>query len=143
MGFQIEGGAGSGFAAHVTKRGRLKTDTMTETREFIVARDDQRAFNVYCTGTTMTDGQYVAYLKNTSSTRNMHIQLIRVSGEGTAPIIWKIHKVTGTAANGQAATPVNLNLGSSVTAEATVLEDGGATAISGITEAGVILFAVG
>lgn len=141
MGLQIEGAVGTGYGAAVTVRNRLKTDALVASREFIIARDDQRAFNVYCTGTTMTDGQYVAYIKNTSTTRNMHIELVRVSGEGTAPIIWKIHKVTGTAANGQASTAVNLNLGSSVTPEATILEDGGATAISGLTEDGVIAHA--
>jgi len=138
MGFKIEGP--SGFTADTTSRNRIKVDAITEQREVIVSVDDQRAFNVFCTG-AVADGEYVAYLKNTSTTRNLFIQLIRVGGDGTAPIIWKVHKVTGTAADGTTATAVNLNLTSGIQPEATILQDGGGTAISGLTSEGVIAYA--
>ncbi len=135
MGFQIEGDL---YTADVTGKGQLKVRAISSENEAAISREEQRSFNVVFSGPTMTDGQYVAYIKNTSTTRNMHIWLTRCGAEGTAPIIWKIHSVTGTAANGVAVTPINLNLSSGLTAEATTIGDQGGTAISGLTSEGVV-----
>lgn len=140
MGLQIEDGTGDGPSAGVTARNRLKVDAISTPHEVVVSRDDARAFNAVCEGVTVGDGEYGAYLKNTSTTRNLFISLIRVSADGTVPILWKIHKVSGTAANGAAVTAVNLNLGSAISPEATILEAGSGTAISGLTQEGEIAF---
>jgi hypothetical protein len=50
----------------------------------------------------------------------------------------KLWRVTGVAANGVTLTPSNENLSSSITADATVIEDGAGTAISGLTNANLL-----
>ena len=75
-------------------------------------------------------GDYVAYLKNDSSTRNLFIS--DMTAGGVENIKWKLFSVTGTAASGEEVIPTGLNLSKSIPAEAIAMA--GDTAITGLTE---------
>lgn len=126
MGFQIEGP--SGFIAETSKRKRLQVDSISEERGAIVSEQDQRAFNWNFFDASLAAGTYAGYLLNTSTTRNLKIDLVRVGGVNT--IFWKIIVATGTATGGTSVTGENLNLGSGIQSESTALQDnvGGFTA---------------
>ena len=104
----------------------------TNLRDYFVSRDDARAFNAVFADASAAAGNYVAYLKNTSTTRHMAINFIHVGAVNAA--VWQIVTATGTATGGNTTTAVNLNRGSDITPEATILADnvGGFTAGSAI-----------
>lgn len=120
MGIQIDSGTGAGFSAGVSSRKRLLTESMAANHESVIALDDERAFNAVFNDASAAAGNYVAYIKNTSATRNMFIHLVRVQAANAAR--WRIFKVTGTG-SGTTVTATNLKLSSSVTPEATILAD--------------------
>ena len=118
----------------VNADGRALVDAETNlTGHFIPVRDGL-AFNwsnVITTGGVA--GNNVFYLKNDSTTRNLFIDLMRVSGVNA--IRWLVHSATGTAAGGDAVTGTNLNRASGIatTNLSTARGSGGTGALSGIT----------
>lgn len=125
----IEDGKGSGRKASVSDKQRLNVSSKTRKRMFYISRDDQLAFNGVMPSYSATAGDYVYYIKNTSSTRNMFIQSLEF--HSIQAVHWKVWKVTGTAAGGTAITAGNMNLGSGKEAEATIM--GGGATITGLT----------
>jgi hypothetical protein len=81
---------------------------------------------------TATAGDHIAYLKNTSSTRNLFIG--DMSFGGVNSILWKGFFCTGTAASGEVITPQPTNKSKAIPAEATAMA--GDTAITGLTTDG-------
>lgn len=131
MGLNIEDGMGRGNVAGVSKDNRLMVAAKVNNRGYYVSRDEQRLFNAVFSDASATATNYVAYIKNTSTTRRLVIEFIRVEGVGGAtPPIWRVVTATGTATGGTAVTAVNMNRGSAISAEATLLADniGGFTA---------------
>ena len=126
---KIEDGRGKNGDMSVSKSQRGNVSAKSRKRMFYISRDDQLAFNAVMPTYSATAGDYVYYIKNTSSTRNLFIQSLEF--HSVEAVHWKIWKVTGTAASGTAITPGNLNLGSGKTAEATVM--GGGATITGLT----------
>lgn len=128
MGFVVEDGLGRGYQAGVSKGNRAMVVAKTNLRGYYVSRDDGRLFNAVFEDASAANGNYVAYIKNTSSTRRMVVDLVRLESANNA--IWKIVTATGTATGGTAVTAVNMNRASAITPEATLLADnvGGFTA---------------
>lgn len=131
----IEDGKGSGKSASVSSVQRLNVSAKINPRIFYISRDDGQAYSASMSGFSADAGEFVFYLKNTSSTRNMFISQITVSA--LQAVLWKLWSVTGTAAAGTSITPTNLNLSSGLIAES--ISMGGGAAITGLTEDGILI----
>lgn len=125
---RIEDGKGKNGAASVSSVQRLNVSAKTRDRMFYASRDEQQSFNTIMPSYSATAGEYVFYIKNTSSTKNMFIHSIEY--HSVENVHWKVFQVTGTAAGGTTLTPSNLNLGSGRTAEVTAM--GGGATITGL-----------
>ena len=127
---KIEDGKGKNGDASVSGAQRLNVSAKTRDRVFYVSRDDEQAFNAVMPSMSAVAGDYVFYLKNTSSTKNIFLHTIEY--HSNAAVAWKVFNVTGTAAGGTTIVPTNLNLGSGRLAEATCM--GGGATITGLTQ---------
>lgn len=126
---KIEDGKGSGRQASVSAVQRLNVSAKTQDRIFYASRDFGLAYNAVYDDMTAAAGDVVAYLKNTSSTRNLFVR--KMEFHSVENVKWKIFSVSGTAASGTSVTPTDLNLSSGITAEAEAMS--GDTAITGLT----------
>jgi hypothetical protein len=127
MGFKIVDGKGRGFASSVSDVNRLNVSSKSNPRIFYISRDDGQAFNMISTDPGTAAGEYIFYLKNTSSTRDLYVERIEFHSENAA--VWKVWEVSGTAA-GTTITASNLNLKSGKTADAIGF---GNTAVTGLS----------
>ena len=127
MGLNIEDGKGRGFNASVSESNRLNVSAKTNPRTFYVSRNDGLSFIADSVDTSADAGDYVLYLKNTSSTKLLYIKEVVMHSVNAA--FWKIWQVSGTA-SGTTVTATNLNLSSSLVSETTIVGDG---AVSGLT----------
>ena len=105
---KIEDGGGKNGDMTVSSTQRGNVSAKTRDRMFYASRDDGLAYTGVFDPVTAAAGDYVAYLKNTSSTRNMFIT--DISFGGVENILWRIWAVTGTAASGETVTPTPMNL---------------------------------
>jgi hypothetical protein len=128
---KIEDGEGSNGDMGVTASQRGKVSSRSSPRTLYAARDKGLSFSSIYTFTAAS-GDYVAYLKNTSSTKNMFIGDVSMGGVNS--ILWKFWFVTGTAAAGEAVTPIPTNHSKKIPAEATAMA--GDTTITGLTTDG-------
>ena len=126
---RIEDGKGKNGDMSVSSTQRGNVSAKTAPRMFYASRDDGLAYNAVFDGITSAAGEYTAYLKNISTTRNMFVSEIEF--HSVEAVKWKIWSVTGTAAAGEVVTPTELNLSKSIPAEATAMA--GNTAITGLT----------
>ena len=111
----------------VARRGNVSAKTAP--RRYYVSRDDQQTFDAIQPGFSATAGNYVQYLKNTSTSKNLFVDDIYAGSLNDSVI--KIWEVTGTAAAGTTISPANMNLSSGLSAEAVVM--GGGSTITGLT----------
>jgi len=125
----IEDGKGKNGKASVSSVQRLNVSSKTAPRMFYASRDFGLAYNAVYDNITSAAGEYTAYLKNTSSTRNMFINHIEF--HSAESVKWKIWHVSGTAASGETVTPTETNLSKNIPAEAIAMA--GDTAITGLT----------
>lgn len=126
---KIEDGKGKNGDMSVSVAQRGNVSSKNADRSYYVSRDDGQAYNIVYDGMTVASGDYTAYLKNTSTTRNMFVATVEFHSVEACK--WKIWSVTGTAASGETVTPTNLNLASGRTAEAIAMS--GNTPITGLT----------
>lgn len=126
---KIDDGKGGGKQMSVSSTQRGNVSAKTANRIFYSSRDDGLAFAAIYDDVAAAAGEYVAYLKNSSSTKNLFIK--DVSFGGVESIKWRIWVVSGTAAAGEEVTPTELNLSKSIPAEALAMA--GNTAITGLT----------
>ena len=126
----IEDGKGSGKKMSVSSTQRGNVSAKTSPRMYYSSRDDGLAYNAVYECTAVTTGDYSAYLKNTSSTRNLFISEIEF--HSLLATKWKIWSVSGTAAAGTAIIPTELNLSKGITAEATARQADSST-LTGLT----------
>jgi len=133
---QIEDGVGRGFLVSVSESHRLNVSAKTAPRPFYIARDDGRAFALDSIVASAAAGNIVLYLKNTSDTRNMFVDVICVSALNAA--LWKLSDATGTAAGGSVLVPGNLNRGSSLLAEVDSRGDGSVTGTASSARLGAV-----
>lgn len=128
MALQIEDGLGSGRVSGVSPQHRLMTAAETNVTAHFVSKETGRAFNWNSIDGAAAANDIIFYLLNTSATRNLFVDVMRVGAANAA--LWKVTIVTGTAAGSSAITGTNLNLGSGIQAEAT---SRGSGAITGLT----------
>ena len=131
MGLEIESAA-DGNKLLINEQGRALVDAQTRKRSFYVSRDDARVFNSIFEDANAVAGEFVAYFRNTSQSRNFIVELARLGGDAAST--WKIHKVSGATpiSDGGAVLPVNLNFGSGILAETEALQEN----VTGITSEG-------
>ena len=122
-----DGKGGNGDMGVHDQRGQVSS--RTNPRISYASRDEGLAYNAVYDGMTVAAGEYAAYLKNTSSTRDAFVSDIEF--HSVENVKWKIFSVTGTAASGETVTPSQLNLSKGIPAEATAMA--GDTAITGLT----------
>lgn len=132
MGLQIEDGTGSGVSAGVTLDNRFMVDSRNARRSFFISRDEGQVYNLNSHDASAEAGTFIAYWKNTSTTRSLVIDLLRVGAVET--VLWKVWFVTGTATGGNVLIPTNLNSNSSNVAEATARGDDAIANISTVTQ---------
>lgn len=126
---KLEDGKGKNGDMSVSPSQRGNVSSKTKNRLFYISRDDGLAFNAVMPSFNAASGNYVFYLKNTASDKNL--MLNHVEFHSVQAVHWKVWEVTGTAAAGTAITPSNINLGSGRIAEATAM--GGGATITGLT----------
>lgn len=126
---KIEDGQGKNGDMSVSSTQRGNVSSRTAPRTFYASRDDGLAFVAIYDGITAAAGEYVAYLKNTSTTRNLFIDDMLAGG--VENIKWKLFSCSGDAAAGETVTATEFNLSKSIPAEAIAMA--GNTAITGLT----------
>ena len=126
---KIEDGKGKNGDCSVSAVQRLNVSAKTRDRLFYISRDDEQAYNAVMPSFSAAAGEYVFYIKNISSSRNLYMHSLEY--HSVQAVHWKVHSCTGTAAGGTVITPSNLNLGSGRSAEATCM--GGTATITGLT----------
>lgn len=122
MGLMIEDGKGKGFIAGVSKDNRLETSSKSSIRSFYISRDDGQVFNLNSHDASAAAGTLIAYWKNTSTTRKLVIDLLRVGAIEAA--LWKVWFVTGIASGSSLLIPTNMNSTSSNIADAVARGNG-------------------
>ncbi len=126
---KIEDGRGKARLAGVNATQRLDVSAKTQERIMFASRDFGLSYTAVYDGVTGAADDFVAYLKNTSSTRNMFISDIEL--ESFEAVKWKVFAVTGVATSGESVTPSSLNRSKSIAPEATAMA--GDTAITLLT----------
>ena len=105
---RIEDGKGKNGDCSVSSVQRLNVSAKSIGRSFYASRDFGQTFNTVYDDVAAAPGDYTAYLKNTSPTRNLYVRSIEF--HSVENVKWKVWSVTGTAAAGALVTPSNLNL---------------------------------
>jgi len=126
---KLEDGKGKNGDASVSAAQRLNVSAKSKNRLFYISRDDGLAYNAIMPSFSAASGEYVFYLKNTASSKNVYIDSLEF--HSVQAVHWKVFECTGTAAAGTTITPTNLNLGLGREAEATAM--GGGATITGLT----------
>ena len=140
----IKGGLGAGRAAGVALNNRLLVDSITHTGEFSSSLSGRSFFvNTTATADTLTvtaTGGYMLTLQNTSPTRFLFIAAVFVSTDVAAGVCaFERNPTLGSLGNNSAATPVNMNFSSGITAEATCnIWDEASNGITGVTAGSVM-----
>ena len=127
---KIQDGKGKNGDMSVSQSQRGNVSAKTRDRMFYVSRDDEQAYNAVMPTFSAAAGDYVFYLKNTSSDKNLFMHSIEY--HSIQDVHWKVWLVTGTAAGGTVIIPSNMNLGSGRTAEASSM--GGGATLTGLTQ---------
>jgi len=127
---QIQDGTGKGFRAEVDGDNRLKVQATMQTLGAHVADDEGEFYTWTVQDDATTAADYELYVQNNSDTKGLHIRGIRTANE-EANLIWKLHKVTGTA-GGTTIAGTNLNFMSGNVADATCF-GGGDGGVTGLT----------
>lgn len=134
MALQIEDGRGTGQKVAVSPTGnRLDVSARSNPRIYYVSRDDSNAYSAYSEDASAAAGDFILYLKNTSTSLNLYIDDIIFDAANDSK--FKLHKVTGTA-SGTDIVPTNLNFRSGNTATAEVKGSG---AVTGLTSSSTLL----
>jgi uncharacterized protein YjbI with pentapeptide repeats len=115
-------GKGNCYVAEVNKDNQLSTFSITETEFEFVSKEKGLAFS-WASGTYDPDaGDTVLLVKNTSSTKNLHIDTITISTDTETRAVIHVPTADVTVA-GTTITGVNLNLTNSNVAEASAARD--------------------
>lgn len=116
MAFQIQGNL-SQRLVDVTSRSMLRVFSVGVSHVVHMAYRDARTFTYITTVTPTGPNDYFFYLLNTSTTRDLFINSIRIDA-GTAETV-NLERVTGTPVGGTAILPGNRNITSARTLVAT------------------------
>ena len=133
MAEEIKDGTGTGNRVKITSDNRMDVSSKSNPRPYYVSRDKGLVFNCTSDYTPSAAGEYVFYIKNTSSTKILFLHGIEY--HSVENVKWKVFQVDGTA-SGTTLTPANLNLGSGLPAEALCLGNAAITGINTIAQIG-------
>jgi len=114
--------------------GRLNVSSRADNRAYYNSRDEGQCYSMTYNHPSAGNGEYSFYLKNTSTTKTLVISSVGVNTTNIARC--KLWFVTGTAGDGIARTPRNLNASSPNDATVIALHDGAGTTISNLTVSG-------
>lgn len=118
--------------------GRQNVSSRSDSRAYYNSRDEGQTYSAVYEMTDASVGEYVVYLKNTSTTGKTLV-LEGIGANSINDASFKLWFVTGTATDGNPGTPINLNKESSNSATADAREGGAAaTGIGGLTTDGLI-----
>jgi len=131
---RIEDGGGKNGSATVSNNQRLDVSSRSASREYYESRDEGSVYSVISVDATAVANEESIYLQNTSTTKDMIIDQIIISTDTNS--LWRIKFVTGTATGSSLLTAINLNKGSSNSANAVARGDG---AVGGLTDDGDIM----
>jgi len=128
----IDDGTGSGKKAKVSAENRLLTQSVSESLQHHISREEQQAYQVIGSATIANATTPVLHIKNTSSSLWLVVTYIRCTtvdaAGGTAlpsdATRWQLALNRTHASGGSAVTPVNINTGSSNPANVTVYDSG-------------------
>ena len=112
----IQGGTGNGYAAKVTEHNMLRTYAMVE-EEISHQSESHGDAYVWTASKDINATDSIIWLRNDSTTDNLIIQTILVSTDASGSFF--IYCPTGTTADGDVITGVNLNRQSGKVADAT------------------------
>lgn len=133
MSFRIDDGKGQNGYASVSNNQRLNVSARSAGREYYESRDNGQVYTALIVDAGAVAGEETAYLKNTSTTKDLIIESIHIGS--AAATTWRIKFVTGTA-TGTDVVPINLNKVSSNAADAEC--KGGAGGVTGLTDDGFV-----
>jgi len=131
---RIQSGGHTNNEAIVDTEGRLSVFSVSEEEDKHVNKHRGKVWSCPFTVTPTGAGDYFFYLKNTG-TEDYFITDVRIDA-ASAEVIG-VHVVTGTASAGTTITPVNRNLGTTVSPDATIEYSVDTT---GLTDAGEVFF---
>lgn len=120
--------------------GRLNVSSRADGRGYYNSRDKSESYTLTFNDAGATIADWVVYLKN-DKTDGKHLVIRSASINGEVLSSFELHTVTGTAADGASATPLNLNqagVARSATATAMTVADSETTPIAGLTSAAKI-----
>lgn len=123
---KLQDGTGSGSYVKVTTDNRIDTSSRQSTRAYYVSRDAGQSY-IWTSSFSAATGNEIIYVKNDSTSKNLYIDFIHVSGVNTG--LFEVYQVSGTAA-GTTITGRNLNLTSSNVADATSYGDASVTGLT-------------
>lgn len=114
----IQDGSGKGYLAKVNSENRIETVAITFPEVAHISAEDQQAYVVasdFVSLTTTGSFNGIQYIKNTSTTKNLHVERIRVCSSEAGHIQCKLIKnpTTGTLiSDANEGTKVNSNFSS-------------------------------
>lgn len=126
---KLEDGKGKNGDMSVSTTQRGNVSAKTAPRPMYASRDDGLSYSGIYDSITATAGDIVAYLKNTSTTRNLFIG--DITAGGVEAVKWKVFSCSGTAASGEVVIPTEMNVSKSIPAEAAAMA--GDTSITALT----------
>ena len=129
MGFTIEDGQGNGGSAGVTGDNRLKTSSISSTREHEINHHEGQAYSVGVSLTPTGAGDCFLYLKNDNDI-DMVVSEMMIYSASDEFITFKLGD-SGTPVGGNTLTPINRNAGSGNEADVTALSGVDITGLSG------------
>ena len=129
----IEDGTGSGFKAQVTEAHELVTHTHTISEIENVNISTGRVWSIPLDAVAPSGATYFFYITNLGQTKYGIYRMLLAS---TVAGVFRVAKVTGTAAGGTAVSPVSLNTGVVVAPDLLTIQKG--ASITGLTESALI-----
>ena len=130
----IQDGTGEGQNAGVDSANRLQVSARSNSRSYYQSRTGN-TYTIIAADAGPVAAEYTLYFKNDSAVDNFVVSRIDTYATD-ADVVWKLAKVTGTAATAAAITPVQTNTGSGKSALTTCR--GGAGGVTGLTPSTVI-----
>lgn len=120
---QIQDGTGSARAAGVSDDNRLDVSSRASGRPYYNSRDEGETYAWVTPTSTTAAADTVLLVKNTSPTKDLHIEKVMIGGDATSRFV--IHRPTVVVATptGTANTGTNLNGNSANVAPATAIQD--------------------
>lgn len=116
MGLKIEDGTGKGYEAEVNEHNRLVVEAIvTNDQETINGKGF--VWNIPLDAVAPSGATYFLYLLNTGAV-DLHVSLISLNSSAAG--VFRVEKVTGTAAGGTAVTVSSMHTGLTIVPDATI-----------------------